>query len=124
MKKLYVFCVLVSIPAILLFSCKHEPVLPEHQVSFSEEVLPIIQMGCQHSGCHGDSLNQEFKLVDYDDVMENGDVKAGNPQDSKLYEVITTETGEDRMPREPYARLSDRNISMIYIWIAQGAQNN
>jgi hypothetical protein len=124
MKKLYVLLVLAVLPASIFFGCKHEPVLPDHEVSFSQEVLPIIQMGCQHAGCHGDSLNQQFKLVTYEDVMEDGDVKPGDPKGSKLYEVITTPEGEDRMPREPYPRLNDRNIDLIYIWIAQGAKDN
>jgi hypothetical protein len=125
MKKLCVLLVLAAVPATVFLGCKHEPVLPEHEVSFSQEIMPIIQFGCQHPQCHGDSLNQEFKLVDYETVMSHGDVKAGEPRDSKLYEVITAPDGdEDRMPREPYARLSDRNINLIYIWIAQGAKDN
>lgn len=124
MKKVIAFIAIASILAIVFFGCRHEPVLPDHQVSFSTEIQPIIQMGCTMAGCHGDSLNQEFKLVTYNDVMDHGDVKPGDAHGSKLYEVITTTSGEDRMPREPYARLSDRNIRLIYIWIEQGAQNN
>jgi len=124
MKKLYALFILASVPAIIFLGCRHEPVLPEQQVSFSQDIMPIIQFGCQHPQCHGDSLNQEFKLVNYNDVMDHGDVKPGDPHHSKLYEVITKTSGEDRMPREPYARLSDRNINMIYIWIAQGAKDN
>lgn len=125
MKKIIVLFIAVSLPAVVFFSCRHDAVLPDHQVSFSQEIMPIIQMGCQHAGCHGDSLNQEFQLIDYASVMEGGDIKPGDPRDSKLYEVITLPEGdEDRMPRAPYPPLNERNIKLIYIWIAQGAKNN
>ena len=124
MKKLIVLGVLCSIPAIVFFGCKHEPVLPAQEVSFSQDIMPIIQMGCQHEGCHGDSLNPEFPLTSYEEVMEEGDIKPGDPEDSDLYERITETDDDKRMPRPPYAPLNDRNIKLIYIWIAQGAKNN
>lgn len=123
MKKLVILSIIALLPASFFFSCKHEPVLPEHEVSFSQEVMPVIQMGCQHAGCHGDSLNQEFKLVDYETVMSGGDIEPGKPHSSKLYEVITETDPEERMPFG-MAPLSDRNIKLIYIWIAQGAKDN
>jgi hypothetical protein len=123
MKKLYVLLILACVPALVFFGCKHDPVLPEQQVSFSGDIQPILQMGCMHSGCHSDSANAEFPLTDYESVMENGDVKAGEPLDSDLYEVLVEEDAEDRMPKDR-PPLSDRNIKLIYIWIAQGAQNN
>lgn len=124
MMKLIVYSMIVAIPITLVYSCKHDPVLPEHEVSFSQEIMPIIQMGCQHAGCHGDTLNQQFPLVDYATVMEGGDIKPGDPRGSKLYEVITSTESDDIMPRPPYSPLSDRNIKLIYIWIAQGAKDN
>jgi hypothetical protein len=122
MKKLYVFLVLASVPATIFLGCKHDPVLPEQQVSFSQDILPILQMGCQHDGCHG-SVDAQFPLMTYEQVMEYGDIKAGEPLDSDLYEMITDTDPEDRMPKD-MPPLSDRNIRLIYIWIAQGAQNN
>ncbi|HTF05236.1 MAG TPA: hypothetical protein VK826_14505 [Bacteroidia bacterium] len=125
MKKLIVLFILALTPAVTFFSCKHDPVLPEHEVSFSSDILPIIQQGCWHAGCHGDSLNQQFKLTDYEKIMDKGEIEPGDPHDSKLYEVITAPDGdEDRMPREPYPRLTERQVKLIYIWIAQGAKNN
>ena len=123
MKKLYVLLIMALVPTTIFFGCKHDPVLPEHEVSFSQEILPIMQMGCQHAGCHGDSLNQQSPLTNYDEVMAFGDIKAGKPYDSKLYEVITTTEVEDRMPYQ-MAPLNDRNIDLIFIWIAQGAKDN
>jgi hypothetical protein len=123
MKKtiLFLFAIL---PFAIAFSCKHEPIIPEQNISFATDILPIIQSSCQHSGCH-DTITNEFSLTNYQEVMEEGDIEPGNPEDSKLYEAITAPDGdEDRMPQPPYNRLSEMNIRKIYIWIAQGAKNN
>lgn len=124
MKKLITLLVVATIPATIFYSCKHEPVLPEQQVSFSADIMPIMQQGCWHAGCHGDSLNAEFKLTDYDKIMDKGEIEPGKPNNSKLYEVITQTSGEDKMPADPYPALTERQIKLIYIWIAQGAKNN
>jgi hypothetical protein len=123
MKKLFILAIVLA-PAIIAFSCKHDPILPETEVSFSNDIQPILQMGCSHAGCHGDSLNPVFKLVTYEQVMDKGEVKAGDPHDSELYQVLVTEDSEDKMPRAPYPELNDRNKKLIFIWIAQGAKNN
>ena len=85
MKKLLTLFLVASIPAVIFYSCKHDAVLPEEQVSFSADVLPIIQQGCWHAGCHGDSLNQQFKLTDYDKIMDKGEIEPGKPTSSMLY---------------------------------------
>ena len=125
MKKLIVLALTVT-PFFMVFSCRHEPVLPDHQVSFSADILPIIQSSCQHSGCHDPLPGHEaFPITDYQQVIHECDVVAGKPHESKLYEVITAPEGsEDRMPQSPYPALTDRNMRLIYIWIAQGAKNN
>jgi len=123
MKKILVLAAICA-PFAFFFSCKHDPVLPEHQVSFATEVHPIIAAGCQHNGCHDTIPTETFALTTYDDIIQHGEIKPGKPHDSKLYEVITVATGEDKMPRAPYPPLTDQQIQLIYIWIAQGAQNN
>lgn len=124
MKKIIVLFVLASVPAAVFFGCKHDPVLPEHEVSFSQEIMPIIQMGCSHAGCHGDSLNTMPPMTNYAEVMEFGEIKAGDPNDSKLYKRIIETDDDERMPKPPYSPLSEKNIKLIYIWIAQGAKDN
>lgn len=107
----------------LATGCKHEPVLPERQVSFATEILPIIQTSCQHNGCHGTQNTSEFTLLDYNDVMENGDVKPGNAADSDIYKVVTGRDDEF-MPLAPYPALSKRQTTLLLVWIEQGAKNN
>ncbi|MGL4596105.1 MAG: hypothetical protein ACRCYO_01175 [Bacteroidia bacterium] len=106
---------------ILQTACKHDTVLPERQISFTDEIYPIIQANCQHSGCHGTVNTTQFELITYDDIVSK--VKAGNADDSKLYEVIT-DVGGNIMPRSPYPALTDRNTLLIKLWILQGAKNN
>ena len=106
----------------LTFGCTHDTnldALPE--VKFSE-VQGILSGSCGSSNCHGDNA-EEFSLIGYDNVINNGDVKAGKADDSKLFEVITA-SGDDIMPPSPRSPLSDDNIKKIYIWIEQGAKNN
>jgi hypothetical protein len=123
MKKV-IIAAIVLLPFAITMSCKHEPILPETEVSFSNDIQPILQMGCSHAGCHGDSLNPVFKLVTYEQVMDKGEIEPGNPRGSELYQVLVTNDSEDKMPRSPYPELNDRNKKLIYIWIAQGAKNN
>ena len=110
---------------VMIASCQHEPVLPEQQVSFSTDIQPILQQGCWHAGCHGSTQTGPFELVTYEQVIDKGDVKAGDPKDSELYQVITADpSSDDFMPQSPYNALTERQIKLIYIWIAQGAKNN
>lgn len=105
-------------------SCTHEPVLPEQKISFNSQILPIIQGSCQFSGCHGAVHPERFQLATYQDLMDEHLVVALKPHESKFYTSVTTISGEDKMPRDPYPALTDKQIKMIYVWIAQGAENN
>ena len=116
-----VACSLLMLVAIFS-ACRHEPDLSAvPEISYSQKIQPIIASNCSYSGCHDDGGRHVFSLVSYDDVIKNGDVKAGNPHSSKLYNVITNH-GEKLMP--PDAPLSSQDIESVYIWIAQGAKNN
>jgi hypothetical protein len=118
---------LLFLPAFVLcfvISCKHEPILPEQQVSFHNDILPILRGSCQHAGCHSPfDPNAEFPL---DSVISeiHEYVDPGKPKNSEIYERITEEDESDRMPQAPYERLTQRQINLIYIWIGQGAQDN
>jgi hypothetical protein len=103
-------------------ACKHETVIPETPVTYSGDIAPILAGSCQFSGCHGTQNPEELELLTYDDVKRI--VKVGNPDNSKLYEVVTARSGEEAMPRSPYPTLSDRQKLLIKVWILQGALNN
>ena len=118
---------ITSVAALGLFmlSCKHEVVTPTSPVvSFATDVNPIIIGNCTQARCHGDVDPAEFPLLTYDDVIQHGHVKPGNADNSRLFNSIAKLNGENVMPQEPYKRLSDKQIQIIYLWIMQGAQNN
>jgi hypothetical protein len=123
MKKI-IFILAIAFTGISYFSCRHDPILPEHQVSYATEIFPIISSNCWHSGCHNsDSLPQSVSFMTHDDLVRGNYVVPGKPHDSKIFNAVTGLAGQELMPKD-YPVLTDRNIRLIYIWIAQGALNN
>lgn len=109
------------------------------QVSFSDDVLPILDRYCIscHSGTGEGAVRSEYLLTDYENVMKGtkfGPVVApGSRLSSSLYLVIAGKTApEIRMPphnEESLAAgrgemLSADAIETIGLWIDQGAKNN
>ncbi len=93
-------------------------------IYFEKDVLPIIASSCAKSGCHDVISHQEgVVLNNYTNIMNTGDIKPGDPEDSKLYEYITEDDEDKRMPPPPNQRLTSAQISVIRKWIEQGAQN-
>jgi hypothetical protein len=113
-----------ALPFILFFSCRHKPVLDSiPELTYEKDIRQqIIIPGCTHSGCHDTVGTGVTPMNTYDDIMSMGRVEAGSPRESKIYQAITGTMGQELMPKEPYTLLSDRNIQLIYIWIAQGAK--
>jgi hypothetical protein len=126
------------IPAILIIGCKHDPFPndkePPHEVSglcdpdtvyFENTILPLLKNKCAMPGCHaGPNPANNVNLTNYNDIINTGDVRAGRPDNSDLYEVITETRPDKRMPPPPYPPLSTDEINMVRIWILQGAKNN
>jgi hypothetical protein len=114
--------VLVLLSSISFNSCKHEVDLsgvPE--ISFANDIQLILSGNCVSNGCHSTDEASEFPLITYEQVINEGDVKAGDAHGSELYQVLLR-TGGERMP--PNGPLSDIQIKKIFIWIEQGAKNN
>ena len=131
-----------------LSSCKHQPqILPAdltggnenpgggtvgnenncdpNVVYFEQQILPIIVSNCAKSGCHN-SIDHEEDIVlnSYSSIMSDGEISAGNPGNSELYEVITETDPDDIMPPPPHSPLTSAQIALIRTWIQQGAPNN
>lgn len=105
---------------MMMNACKHEPdisTLPD--LTYEKDIKIIINSNCGMNGCHGSDNGSEFPLLTYEQLMDEADVKPGEPNDSKLYEVIT-DNGFERMP--PDQPLNDLDIKRIYIWILKGAK--
>jgi hypothetical protein len=120
-------------------SCKHEPqnlVVASNDstatddcnadtVYFKNTIQPILNAACAYSGCHDAASHEEGIILDtYENIIRTGKVKAGKPEDSKIYEKITENDMDDIMPPPPNAPLSAAQINAIYTWIMQGAKNN
>lgn len=130
---------------LLIFSCKHEPLIgPAEEnpftplppvfsqnpcdpdtVYFQVDILPILRSNCAFSGCHGDGSSEDgVELSSYANVMGTSDIRPGDPNGSGLYEMITENDPDDRMPQDPYNPLTSEQIAKIKTWILQGALNN
>ena len=91
---------------------------------FQTQVLPLLVSSCAKSGCHDAASRKDGVIMtDYAQIMSTGEVRAGKPNSSELYEVIV-DTGKDRMPPAPASPLSADQKNLIKKWIEQGAKNN
>jgi hypothetical protein len=127
-----VFLILIFLLAFILIKCRHEPengllngnICHPDTVYFQRDILPLLNSSCAKAGCHDAATANDGVILDsYFNVMATADVEPGNPDDSDLYEVITDDDPEDRMPPPPLDPLTNNQIAMIRKWILQGAQD-
>ena len=93
-------------------------------VYFERDVLPILRSSCAIQGCHdAQSAKAKVMLTDYASVISTAKVKAGDPDDSELYEVLIESDPDNRMPPPPHSPLNSEQIEKIQTWIIQGAKD-
>lgn len=125
---------------MLTSACKHQPIIvgdpdPDPDttgiacdpdtVYFENDIFPLLQASCAYSGCHDAATAQDgVNLTNYFSIIQTGDIKPGNPNGSDLYEAITEDDLDKRMPPPPNNPLSAAQIQLIFTWIQQGAKNN
>jgi uncharacterized membrane protein len=96
-----------------------DPALP---VSFSKDVMPILQTSCVK--CHGgEKINRGLDMTTYEKLM-TGSVKgpvivAGNAENSTLFTMVQ----QGKMPKQG-PKLTGAQLDIIKSWIVAGAQNN
>ncbi len=148
MKKRTLGLLIFTFLSVAILSCTHDPIFTDDggnnntdttkndtttqekgcdpdTVYFVNDILPLLQSGCAVSGCH-DDITKEHRVVmtNYADIIKTGEVKKGNANGSKLYEVLR-ETGEDLMPpKSNGGPFSSDKIALIKKWIDQGALEN
>lgn len=138
--------------ALCLYSCVHDPVLPENggnsggnggggsgggggiedpcdpdSVYFANDILPLLNSNCAIPGCHNAASAQDGVILDsYANVLATTDVDPSDPVDSDIYEVITDSDLDDRMPPAfaGFDALEAQEIQLILDWISQGALDN
>lgn len=131
MMKLVIIGLLVAIGISMIASCKHEPPVNPNPVNnttdtsvcFDRDILPIFISGCAKAGCHdANSAQEDYQLTDYVNIVKRG-IVAGNPGESKIYNVITLADPNKRMPQAPNPALTTAQQELIRRWIAEGAKN-
>jgi len=104
-----------------------EPSAQPSPVSFSRDVLPILQAHC--FACHQPAIaDGEYVMTGFDGLLAGGSsgtaaIVPGEPSASYLVEMITPDEGEALMPPDA-APLSADQIDTITRWIAEGAEND
>jgi mono/diheme cytochrome c family protein len=89
---------------------------------FSRDILPVLVSSCALPGCHDAATHKGgYSYTGYSETLKS--VSPGNPSGSKLSQVITTLSGENRMPPSPKNRLSTAVIDSIAAWIRYGARD-
>ena len=95
-------------------------------VSFSKNIIPILNKNCSTSGCHT-GVNAEANLnldasVAYVTLTNprKGYVDILNPKLSVLYSSLVSVS----QPMPPTGRLSDCELDQIANWMKKGAKNN
>jgi hypothetical protein len=108
---------ILGVISILTFSCKKdkafEPVCTD-EISFSQDVQPIIMNSCATTGCHsGPNASNNMNFTSYENVFEHRIL---------IGKSVRGESGVTQMPIGP--ALSADQINKISCWIEQGALNN
>lgn len=130
--------------AFFIAACKHEIPFPpldpnsppivdyvcdENVVYFQQEILPLLVSSCSMpnqpgEGCHDPADAADgVVLTSYNSVISTGEIVAGNPGASEIFEKINENDPGDIMPPPPNAPLTQDQIDLIGLWISQGAQN-
>ena len=97
----------------------------EPSVSFTKDVAPILHAKCL--ACHSaEKAKGSYRLHNFEALMKAGSsdelpVIPGQASQSKLYQLISTDNEEDRMPQKDDA-LRSSDIALIKNWIDQGAR--
>lgn len=138
MKKIFT-CLSLFLALAILFvaSCKHEsyvtPVEPGKPVDpnpvdtgicFERDILPIFISNCAKSGCHDAATAEEGYVFTSYETITAKKFSPGNPDDTELYEVITEDDPDKRMPLAPNGPLTAAQIDLIRRWILEGAPNS
>jgi Planctomycete cytochrome C len=89
---------------------------------FTRDILPVLISNCATTGCHDAATHKEgYNLTSYTSAMSA--VSPGNPSSSRLYQAITTTSGENKMPPSTKPQLTTAEIDSIFNWISYGALN-
>jgi hypothetical protein len=120
--KITKFLILLVIVAFVS-SCQYktidiEPVIIVEDLSFSDDVIPIFDRGCNMTGCHSvGSVPPDLTFANaYGSLFATGQIDTVSPATSLLY--LKMHTGS----MSSFTEVGESDI--ILKWIEQGAKNN
>lgn len=151
-RHILLFILFSIISATAIVACKHDPETPtpantggnnnnnnggtggggnnnggnnnaDTALCFQRDVLPIFIANCAKAGCHDAITRQDgYQFTDYNSVISKNFV-AGNANATELFEKITEDKADKRMPPVGLPALTPQQIALIARWINEGAQN-
>ena len=100
--------------------------IPDYNVSFSQNLQPVLEIKCASSGCHDDGTRAGgLSLTTWANTTADPSVVfPGKPENSKLVWAIQRQPAVSPMPPDGYAPLTAAQIKGIITWIKEGAKNN
>ena len=125
MKNLFKILILISM-GLFLNSCYYdafpedlEPIDPEEEVSYQNDIMPL---WVQCVGCHNGNEPPDLRDENSYNSLLNGYVVPNDAEASVLYKSLLGTDGVSLMP--PGSKWSESKISLVKVWIDQGAKNN
>ena len=129
-----------DVGALRAGTCKPEDSDPAHDVSFTDDLLPLFQRpnGMAGCACHQPGNRRTsgidatgLSLLDYKSLMRGGsasqdtNVVPGNPCMSLIVQKVSeAPPAGSRMPSDGPPYLSPPEIALLSDWIAEGAHDN
>ena len=111
------------VPAEEAVAVVEEPVVEEPQVSFKDDIQPILAERCAVPGCHAAPGVAGLNLSQYDTFKQGGNggaaFDAGNGEDS----LVVRRIDGGGMPPIPPPLNADQ-VQLFIDWIDAGAENN
>lgn len=114
---------LFALAGVILCSCEYEWIQPEKKpipenVSFSADLIPIFDKGCNIGVCHGAGATPPdlTPANAYHSLIDGAYVDTETPEASILYNTMKSGS------MQSYTDPGDEEI--VLAWIEQGAKNN
>ncbi len=122
--KIFRVLMFFALAGFFLCSCEYEWIQPEKvpipdNVSFSADIMPIFNNGCNTNVCHGNGGTPPdlTEAHAYNSLITGGYVDTDTPEASIIYTTMTTGS------MVPYVQ-NPSDPELILAWIEQGAENN
>ncbi len=126
MKQTAIVMLLAVLPVLFLSSCTSEQLEPDcttQNLSYSQNIVPILKSNCYKCHSSGNSVGSYGHLLDNYDSLEPFTHRDANTNLSFLGNVIIHTPGYPAMPYMG-GKLDTCAIKQIQAWITQGHPNN